>query len=228
MTYRPDELANLSEIERDKKTRSRIQRGVGTAATLAASFGYGKLAQKVLPYLSNAIPLNVAMNGLEKLSPEIAGFLKKGQKMGLDINEGMEFVKDILREKTSSEEKKEPSSIFEQLLEGFSVDQLDPQSQKLLGFYKAIADKLESKGKNIKDPAFTRLKKKIKKLFKGKPAFLDVEMSRDMGQNQMDVSQGVSEVQPQQPQEGMQNPGMGPGQRALMDILQKIQSRRGM
>jgi len=212
MVYRPDESANLADIERDRTTRSRIQRGLGAAGTFALGAGYGKIAQKVLPYLSEALPLNVALDGIDKISPKIGSFLRRGQKMGLDIQEGMDFVKDKLTEK----EEPKYQSIFKKLIGDIDVEALDEGVKKELSFLKMITDQLESKGKTEKDPEIKKVAQKIKKALKGKSGLVMQEMARSM-----DFSNEIRDQQGQQPQ-------MGPGQKALMDILQRIQQSRGM
>lgn len=213
MVYRPDESANLADIERDKLMRSRTKKAIGAAGSFGLGLGYGKIAQKILPYISEALPLNVALDGIEKVSPKIANFLRRGQKMGLDIQEGMDFVKETLTE------KKEPEyqSIFKKIVGDIDIESLDPGSQKELSFLKMITDQLESKGKTEKDPSIKNVARKIKNVLKGKQSMVMQEMARTM-------EPGMQNLNPQQ----QQNTQMGPGQKALMDVLQRIQSKRGM
>lgn len=90
---RPDEQANQAEIERDERFRSNLKRGIGTSASIAA----GAAASRVMPFLSEYVPVDLALKGLSKVSPHIADFLKRGQKAGLDIKEGMNYVKDLMK-----------------------------------------------------------------------------------------------------------------------------------
>lgn len=112
----------------------------------------------------------------------------------------------------------EDKSIFDQLIKGLPIDQLDEKQKKTLGFFKNISDQLESKGKTIKDPAFKKLKKKISSLFKGVTGIIDEELSRNYGNEQMNVQEPMM----QQPQQ------MGPNQKMTLDILQKIASKMGL
>ncbi len=104
---RPDEEANRDEIERDKRFRSNINKGVGTAATIGAA----GVTARVLPFLSKFIPVDLAMKGLSKVSPKLADFLKRGQSMGLNIEEGFQYVRDSI---SSKEKPKDNKNIIEQ------------------------------------------------------------------------------------------------------------------
>jgi len=89
---RPDEQANQAEIERDERFRGNLKRGIGTAASIAG----GAAASRIMPFLNEYVPVDLALKGLSKVSPHIADFLKRGQKAGLDIKEGMNYVKDMM------------------------------------------------------------------------------------------------------------------------------------
>lgn len=107
---RPDERANQELIERDRRFRGNIKNAagavVGTGLSIASS--------KVLPFLSEYLPVDLAMRGLDKVSPAIGRFLKKGQSMGLDIKEGMNYVKEQMMPKKEKEQPKENRNIIEQ------------------------------------------------------------------------------------------------------------------
>jgi len=227
MVLRPDELANLSEIERDRRIRSKVKQGASAALTAAGGIGasglglgYGKIAEKLMPLLSEALPLNVAMEGIKKVSPKIGRFLERGQGMGLDIQEGMEFVKEQFNKKAENESQ----TIFQEIIADYPVESLDEEGQKQLRFLENVANQLEQKGKDITDPGFKKIKKKVSDLFKGKSGIMMQEMARSADMQQEIANQ----AEPMQPQQGQMVSGMGPGQKALMDILQRIQQRRGM
>lgn len=110
---RADERAVEAEVERDKNFRSNLYKGAKTAANVAATVGAAGLGAKILPWLSEYIPTDLAMKGLEKVSPKTADFLRRGQSLGLDVKEGMEYIKD---EFSKSEEKnpKESRNVIQQ------------------------------------------------------------------------------------------------------------------
>lgn len=101
MILRADELANKGEIERDRGVRENMKKGLSTVAGLAASQVASPLASKILPLLSEYIPPALAMKGIEKISPKLGSFLKKGQEMGLDVQEGMNFIKNKIQPSAS-------------------------------------------------------------------------------------------------------------------------------
>ena len=89
---RPDEQANQSDIQRDQRMRQNVSKGISTAAGLVGA-GAGA---RILPFLSEHIPIDLAMKGLQKISPKVAELLKRGQNAGLDIKQGMDFIKSKL------------------------------------------------------------------------------------------------------------------------------------
>lgn len=107
MVLRPDEEANQSYIDRDRNNRS----SAGSIVKAAGSLAVGAGAARVLPFLNEYIPADLAMKGLSKVSPKIADFLKRGQSFGLDLKQGMDYVKDQISPK---EEAKEERNIIQQ------------------------------------------------------------------------------------------------------------------
>lgn len=233
MVLRPDEMAAESEIERDQRVRSKIGKGVATVAPLA--LGASGAFSKIMPLLNEMVPVDLAMKGINKLMPKVGKFLKKGQEMGLDVREGMDFVKEQI-EKTAP--KKEPAkSLFTQMLGGADPSSLPAQVQEQVQFIGTIADKFESEGKTMESPEVKKLSKKLKDIVKGKPGVAVEEIARFQSaqQPQGQMGQPMQGMQPQQ-QASMQAPmqgqmgqpgGGGPGQQALMEILKKIQAQRG-
>jgi hypothetical protein len=107
---RPDERANQELIERDKRFRGNLK----SAAGAALGTGLSMASSKVLPFLSEYLPVDLAMRGLDKVSPAIGKFLRKGQSMGLDIKEGMNYVKEQIIPKKETEQPQEKRNIIEQ------------------------------------------------------------------------------------------------------------------
>lgn len=166
---RPDEEESLSEIERDRKLRRNLKMGAETAITLGGAAASapirsagGKLASKIMPFLNKYVPMDLAIKGISKVSPEVGNFLKKGMSMGLDAEEGLNFLRDRIepKEETQKEEPKkeaEKKNIVEMYspeLHQFILDQMNQGRSPLEA--GALAS-LEKKGQ--KD--FKKIIKKI-------------------------------------------------------------------
>jgi len=111
MVLRSDEAANKQEHESYENRRENIKsgiKGVIGAGLSATSIG---LSSKILPFLSEYIPMDLAIKGINKVAPQIGSFLMRGKKSGLDLKEGLEFLKDKL---SPTEQPKENRNIIEQ------------------------------------------------------------------------------------------------------------------
>jgi hypothetical protein len=157
---RSDEQAMRSEIERSRKRDEMLKKGVKTGAALAtgtigASAG---LASKIGPFLNSYVPLDLAMKGINKVAPRIGEFLKKGQSLGLDVKEGLDFVKNSIESSESQGQKaKETRNVIEQYspeLHSFIANEVKKgrtpaqaaaalQVSKEHGKYKEIIKKIE-------------------------------------------------------------------------------------
>lgn len=120
---RPDEQATLSEIERSQSRDRNLNRiakttaNVGLAAgTAGVGLAASKIGSKILPLLNEFIPTDFAIKGISKISPELGNFLKKGMEKGLDVKEGLNFIKDNIMssEQAKTEEPKKNKNIIEQ------------------------------------------------------------------------------------------------------------------
>lgn len=152
MVLRSDEEANQAEVERDKRFRSNVGKAAVTTATgLGAAAGAGSLASKVMPFLNQYIPSALAVKGINKISPKLGSFLKKGQEMGLNIEEGLNFIK----EKFGRENPKEPAKENRNILEQYSPE--------LLQFIK---DELDKGTSPLEAGAAAQLVPKFKKAIK--------------------------------------------------------------
>lgn len=199
---RPDEEANRDEIERDKRFRSNVVKGAGTVATLGA----GAAATRILPFLSEFIPTDLAMKGLNKVSPKVADFLKRGQSMGLDVKEGLQYVKDSIQPK-QEQSAKQNKNIIEQYspeLHQFMSESIGSGEDPIRAAASAILDKK----KNFESV--------IRKMEKDHKTPWTAIVESIYGQ------QGVKKT-PNQPEQGQQQPnqsgqGLDPG---VAQILQQ-------
>jgi hypothetical protein len=212
---RPDEQANQAEIMRDQRMRSTVGKGVNAAIGIAS----GAAGARVLPFLSEYIPIDLAMKGLQKVSPKIADFLKRGQSAGLNIKEGMEYVKEQLIPKEQTQQDKR------NLVEMHSPE-----------LHQFITQHIKSGKSHKQAGALAKLPRKegdfnkvIEKLMKENNAtWEDILESVYGGQQAAQQSQQPTVQAPaQQPNQPQQQGQSGPGQQALMDILSKINQRMG-
>lgn len=202
MILRPDEEANRSDIERDENFRSTVNKGIGTVATLGTAAGIGR----IMPFLSKYIPADLAIKGLRKVSPKIADFLQRGKSMGLNVEEGIQYVKDTLNPKTSEPPAKENRNI---------IEQYSPE------LHQFIDQEIKKGRKAIEAGALAQSDKRFKQVID--------KISKDHKTPWSAILQtvyGDQSIQPQQQQNQQQQP-QGQGQAALMAILQKIQQSRG-
>lgn len=213
---RPDEKANLSEIERDQQLRRNIGKGVSAIGTLGtAGLGAG-LAAKITPFLSQHIPVDLAIKGINKISPKLGQFLKRGQSMGLDIEEGIEYIKGQMKPKEDSPEQNPFSFLARyspQLAQIIRTHIQGGRSPKEAAALAYTTGKFNKEIQNIQKDTKENFEDYLERLFmNAKGNSEDSGMMQQQGQPQ----QG----QPQQQQGGQ-------GQQALMAILQKLQQTRG-
>jgi hypothetical protein len=105
---RPDEKASQHDIQKSHKFDKLLKKGVKSAAGLAtAATGIG-ISSKILPFLSEFIPADLALKGISKVSPKIGDFLNKGLKAGLDLKSGLDFLKEKIQPEEEKEDKYQP------------------------------------------------------------------------------------------------------------------------
>lgn len=224
---RPDEQANQSDIQRDQRMRQNVSKGIGTAASLVGA-GAGA---RIIPFLSEHIPTDLAMKGLQKVSPKIADILKRGQNAGLDIKQGMEFIKS----KLSPGQPTQAASDNRNLIEKYSPELHQFIDQQIKGGRSHLeAGAIAQLGKKG-GPDFKSIIDKITK--DNKSSWADVLEAVYGNPPQNPSNPSVSAPNPAQPhpnsaqgqQAARQAQGQqaGPGQQALMDILSKINQRLG-
>lgn len=216
----PYQKAGAMLREKSERDYGRIKKGLATAATIIGPAAGASILSKALPFLAENIGAETAIKGLKAVHPKFGSFIEEGLKSGGSFDE----IKGFIKEKITTAQEAEPQSIFQEIVADYPVDSLDEEGQKQLSFIENVANQLEQKGKDITDPAFKKIKKRVSDLFKGKSGIMMQEMARSADMQQEIANQ----AEPMQPQQGQMVSGMGPGQKALMDILQRIQQRRGM
>lgn len=66
--------------------------------------------KKIVPFLNEHIPEDLAVKGLNKISPKLGGFLKKGIASGLPIASGLEFIRNGLTKSSSNKIEAAPNA----------------------------------------------------------------------------------------------------------------------
>jgi alkylated DNA nucleotide flippase Atl1 len=213
MVLRPDEEANLKEIERDKRFRSTLSHAGAAGIGLATGLGASSLGTRLLPFLSEHIPLNLAMKGINKISPKLGKFLKDGQSMGLNVKEGLDFIKD----KIGSKEQRNIIEQYSPELHNFLKQEI---GQGRAPIEAAALATLPKSGRD-----FTKAIKQLEK--DHKTSFQQIVQSI-FGTAQQSQQQMPQQMQPEAPQQAQTaQQGAGPGQQAntdqaLMAALEKI------
>lgn len=205
---RPDEQANAAQVQREKEFRSTLGR-VGTAAATTA-FAMSPLVSRIMPFLSEHVPYHLAYQGLQRVSPPLANFLKRGQEQGLNVQDGLNYIKDNLIGGNQPQQEKQQVNIVEQAspdLNAFMIEEIkkgrDPlQAGAIAQNNKNFASIIGDLTRNHKAP-WSKL----------------IEMVYGQG----NPPQG----QQPQPQAQAEQRQVGPGETALMQLLDKIDKTLG-
>lgn len=218
-TLRSDEIAAESNIEKSNQRSESIKKGFKTALELGGAAAGSATLSRVLPFLSEHIPTELAYKGISKISPKLGNFLKSGMEKGLDVKEGLNFIKEKMQKPP------EQRSIIEQ----YSPD-----------LFRFLKDKIQSGLSPLKASQAASNKSNfsnaIQKMMKDHKAGWPEIVESVFGGGQMaQQPQGSPQDQSMQPQQGQPSQGQGQpqqqqpgqGQQALMAILQKIQASRG-
>lgn len=217
---RPDEISAENQVQSSqnfasnvKNTAKSLALGVGSAA-LGAS-----LTKKILPFLNDFIPTELALKGISKISPKIGEFLRKGQSMGLDVKQGMNFLKQKINgeDENSQEEKKENPKQNRSVIEQYSPE-LYQFLQSEVGKGRPILEAGAIAQSNEK------FKKSIQKMEKDHKTDFSAILQSVFGQGQ-----GQTKNQPdlQQSNPQTQQPQIGQGSQALLAALQDLKKIRG-
>jgi len=186
---RPDEQANMSEVQRDQRMRQNVSKGVGAGVGLAST----ALGARALPFLSEYIPTDLAMKGLQRVAPKVADFLRKGQSAGLDIKQGMDFIKSKL---SPTEEPAQSAQDSRNLIEKYSPE-----------LHQFITDKIKSGQSHLGAGALAELENKGGKDFRSIIEKIKKDTKSTWGQVLDSVyggSQAAPSAQPQAPQQQAQ------------------------
>lgn len=198
---RYDEIAAQGVVDKNKKSDSKIKSGLKNLATAGLTAGGVGIASKIMPFLSEFIPQDLAYKGINKIAPQVGQFLKRGVDSGLDLKSGLNYLKESFTSKSGSSAPNK-NNIIEQY------------SPELFQFLK---EEIESGRAPIEAGAIAQSKNHFKEVIK--------KMSKD---HKTDFSSIIETIfgNAQQPKEQMQEkPGQNPGgiDPQLLSIMQNMQ-----
>ena len=108
---RPDEQVLEAETRKAQTRTGQAKSALGLGAGALA--GASGLASKVLPFLSEYIPTDLAMKGINKIAPKLGEFLKSGLSQGLSVESGLDYLKEQFK-RPEQEPAKEEGNIIKQ------------------------------------------------------------------------------------------------------------------
>lgn len=142
MVLRPDEAAAQANMERERRSGDNIKRGISSAVSLGGAIAGAGAFTKVLPFLSEHIPLDMAIKGISKVSPKVGDFLRRGQESGLDLKEGLEFIKEkISGNKQNLPEEKNAIQMHSQKLFDLVEEMINQGASPMEAASKVSSDK---------------------------------------------------------------------------------------
>jgi hypothetical protein len=104
---RPDEEVTENEIRKSKERSNNVKSVLETAGSAATGIAGGQLAMKVLPFLNEYIPLEIAKKGIDKIVPKLGKFLDHGISQGLSLQSGLDYLKSEFLPEFGKEKKAE-------------------------------------------------------------------------------------------------------------------------
>ncbi len=93
---RPDELTGKTIQEREHAWNKTIKKTGSNALKLATTLGGVGISARIIPFLSEFISPQIALQGISKVSPKIGDFLNKGMSQGLSLSGGLQYLKSQL------------------------------------------------------------------------------------------------------------------------------------
>lgn len=186
---------------------------LGNAASLAATAGTafvgGSIASKVIPFLSQYVPQDLAIKGLSKIDPRFGTFINKALENGKSFDD----VKEFIQEKVGQEQEKVPEQ----------RNIIQKHSDKLHEFLDTNIKKGLTPTQAVSlAEIFPHHKKTMDQIVKEhKSPFLNIVESiygspqQALSQQNMQPKQSKSSIQPQQPAQGNAD-------QALLAALDKI------
>lgn len=176
---------------------------LGSAAATAGGAAYLSkgVISKVLPFLSNYLPEDLAIKGLNKIDPRYGSFIQKAMGAGKSFDEVKEFIGSKIEGSGSGKKAPDKRNIIEQY------------SPELFQF---LQGEIQKGRQPIEAGALAQSQKSFQSIIK--------KMSDDHKAPFSSILESIfgSAQQPQQTQKNQQNPQSGNGDDALLAALDKI------
>jgi len=213
---RPDEQAAQANVSRAERNRDFIKSGFNAASGAA-------IASKVVPWLSQYISPDLAMKGISKVAPKLGEFLENGRKMGLDVGQGLDFI----RERVPQEEQSKKAVDSKNIISQYSPSLFEKIKEMVMNGMKPI----EAAFRIRRDMSKSEFKKAIQKIENDHntpfESIVDAIFGGDSSQNDPMQMQQPSQMQQMQPQGNSQSSGgIDPGLAQLIQqgsaLLQKF------
>ena len=235
---RPDEQAAYSEVDRAQRRDRRAGSALKTAGTAALAVGLpavgaaSKLGSRILPLLNEYVPAELALKGINKISPRLGSFLNKGLQQGLDLQDGLDFIKDSYE---GAQDKSKPAKQSLNIIQKHSPELFDYIKTEMgkgrtaieAGALAQMQDKFKKHIKKLTEEHKTPWSSLLESVF-GQGNNPKQEAVKKYNQHKQSMQDQLMEQVQQSPAAQQQNqPQQGQGQAALMAILQKLQQSRG-
>ncbi len=131
MNLQPYQKADLETARKAKSPSDALKIG----ASVAGSIYGGKVLTKILPFLNNFIPQDLAVKGLSKVDPRIGNFINKAVNNGQSVEDVLNFVKGKMPNDQEGQNNKTPDQTSN------IIEQYSPE------LYRHLKDEIE-KGEN--------------------------------------------------------------------------------
>ncbi len=215
---RPDEMATESEIRKSKNRSEEFKTGLTAIAGLGTSSIGHKAVSKILPFLSEYIPEDLAFKGINKVVPGLGSFLKNGLKQGLSLKSGLDYLKNEFKNESQQQPAKESRNIIQQYSPEL-FQYIQERIQKGIDPISAGAT-----AQNISK--FSNIIKKISKDHKAdwssilQTVFGNQENQQQSSSKQAPQQEIFYDTQENQQQRQQQGQQQGQGSQVLMEALQ--------
>lgn len=224
---RSDIAASDAEIlkakGRDQNLSGALRKGKNV---LAGAAGLGA-SMKIAPFLSEYLPLDLAMKGINKVAPQIGNFLKHGQKMGLTLESGLDYLKGQASKRQNLQEEEQDLKSKNPKEERNIVQQYSPE------LHNYLSQKIKSGEDPVRAGAAAFFENKnfediIEKIEKDHRTNWSELVQTIYGRsNPLQGIQGIKGLGPQKENQMQKSESGGSGSDALMSILKKIEQLKG-